>query len=74
MYTKVNNITLTPLKHTPQCKGCGTTRNPGQWWHLSNYFKISGMFCSACYDKVSHDSYGEPNHPHDYLLMLLKLS
>lgn len=58
------------------CTNCGTTkaRNPGQWWNLHNYFKINGLFCPTCYDKASHDAYGNPKNPNDYLLILLKQS
>lgn len=42
-------------------------------WTLSNYFGITGYFCRQCYSKVSHDAYGNPNYPNEYLLMLLKL-
>ena len=45
-----------------------------QWWSLRGYFGLSGRFCSQCYEKVSHNSYGEPNHPSDYLLIRMKLS
>jgi hypothetical protein len=34
----------------------------GQWWSLRNYYGISGEFCPGCFDKISHDSYGRPNH------------
>ncbi len=57
-----------------KCKGCDTDQRSGQWWNLNNYFGLSGRFCSDCYDKVSHNSYQEPNRPKDYMLMLLKLS
>lgn len=67
------------LKET--CKGCGKTKpydyndnRSEQWWACQGYFKISGTFCSTCYDKISHNSYGEPNRPGDYLMMLLKLN
>ncbi len=58
------------------CIGCRTVkeRNANQWWSLNNYFGLSGQFCPDCYDKVSHNSYQEPNRPKDYMLMLLKLS
>jgi hypothetical protein len=66
--------TVTPV--TVTCPGCGlrdhyTSR---QWWGLNNYYGISGRFCGDCYDKVSHDSYGQPNQPEEFLMMLLKLS
>lgn len=58
------------------CKGCDkdsekTARE--QWWHCNGYFKISGTFCSKCYDKISHDSFGRPERPKDYLMMLMKM-
>jgi hypothetical protein len=59
----------------PKCTGCGCDKPGGNtnWWHLRAYHDITGNFCGSCYDKVSHDSYGNPNRPHEYLLMLLKL-
>lgn len=61
------------------CRGCGiemTDKTVGGWprfWHLNNYFGISGVFCGSCYEKVSHDSYGKPNHPAELAFMLLKM-
>lgn len=57
-----------------KCVACEATKltSQGQWWHLKNYFGFTGTFCPDCYDKISHNSYWEPNNPHDYLLMLLK--
>ncbi len=58
------------------CKSCGKGKPAGfteQWWALNQYYKLNGLFCPDCYEKVSHNSYGEPNHPGDYLMMLLKL-
>jgi len=63
-----------PLRFERQCLGCGISENPGQWWHLNKYFGVTGTFCSDCYDQVSHDSFGQPCRPDDYVLMLLKLS
>jgi hypothetical protein len=56
------------------CRTCGCTNEEktGQWWGLSNYYGFSGRFCPDCYDKVSHNSYGQPNNPKDYLFMVLK--
>jgi len=48
------------------CTNCGTVVDSSQWWGLSNYYGISGRFCSACYDLVSHDSYGNPRYPEAY--------
>jgi hypothetical protein len=67
-------IKTKPLRVQRQCRGCGTLDNPGQWWQLSNYYGVTGTFCSDCYDQVSHDSYEQPRRPDDYVLMLLKLS
>ena len=44
-----------------------------QMWRLNNYYGISGRFCNKCYDKVSHNSYGIPNHPISYKNILKKL-
>ncbi len=65
--------TVTPV--TVTCTGCGlgdhyTSR---QWWGLNNYHGLSGRFCDDCYDKVAHDSWGRPNQPEEFLIMLLKL-
>lgn len=57
-----------------QCKGCATQHSPGQWWYLNHYHGFSGIFCAKCYDKISHNSLGQPSRPHDFVLMLLKLS
>ena len=55
------------------CTGCGTDSEKGQWWRLNNYFGFTGSFCPSCYDKISHNSYGEPDRPADYLMMVMKL-
>jgi len=61
-----------------RCRACDVESDYSdpdfQWWNLRDYFGISGSFCSPCYDKVSHDSYGRPNQPEEFLMMLLKLS
>jgi len=57
------------------CRACGKGKPAGfteQWWNCQNYFGFSGLFCSRCYEKISHNSYKEPNHPKEYLMMLLK--
>lgn len=58
------------------CTGCAAVKRdtkPGQWWHLNNYYGFTGSFCPSCYDKISHDSRGEPCNPADHLWMTLKL-
>mgnify|MGYP000417390400 CR=1 FL=1 len=53
------------------CSNCGCNR-AGQGWSLRNYYGITGRFCQECYDKVNHDSYGNPEHPGEYIAILLK--
>lgn len=57
-----------------ECTTCKVAREKrqGQWWHLAGYYGFTGFFCPDCYDKISHNSYGQPNRPRDHLLMLLK--
>lgn len=64
---------------TSTCSNCGETyitqwNHPqfNQFWHLSNYYGITGIFCSKCYNDVSHDSCGNPNHPKKYQKILDK--
>ena len=56
------------------CTACGLDRaeSHGQWWSINNYYGWSGYFCPGCYEKISHDSYGNPQNPTEYTLMLLK--
>jgi hypothetical protein len=57
------------------CNFCGKREktNERQWWSLSDYHGITGgNVCPDCYEKVSHDSYGNPKNPEEYLFMLLK--
>ena len=61
-----------PLPSLRPCANCGTTNPEGQWWNLSNYYGIKGYFCPECYDKVSHDPYGNPERPDDYQAVLKK--
>ena len=59
------------------CAGCGNARiepSKRQWWWCNKYFGFTGFFCPDCYDKISHDSYKNPNNPAEYLMMLLKLT
>ena len=53
------------------CTNCGRGYSEGGW-RLSDYYGISGQFCSPCYNKVSHDSYGNPDQPGEYIAVLLK--
>lgn len=59
------------------CTNCGKekvteTCKDDQYWYLGNYYGIRGFFCSKCYNKVSHDSYGNPEQPGEYIAILLK--
>ena len=67
------------FKVSMTCTNCGVqeSREFGQlgspqWWHLRNYYCLSGTFCPSCYDQVSHDSYGYPNNPGAYAMILVK--
>ena len=42
-------------------------------WFLNGYHGLSGHFCAACYEKVSHDPYGEPHHPRQFRAISKKL-
>ena len=48
------------------CTSCGADTGLGQWWYLNNYHGLFGLFCPACYAKVSHDAYGKPRHPEQF--------
>jgi hypothetical protein len=54
------------------CKACNTYESD-QWWSLKRYYGFTGLFCSDCYSKISHDSWGRPRYPEEHLMMLLKL-
>ena len=54
------------------CTNCGFKEEPPKninsgWWHLADYFGIWGFFCPSCFEKVSHNSSREPNHPEEYM-------
>jgi hypothetical protein len=55
------------------CSCCKQTKYSGQFWNLNGYYGLSGRFCSDCYDKISHDSYGKPKHPEQYTMILLRM-
>jgi hypothetical protein len=64
---------------TMTCNNCGThdTREFGQpespqWWHLRNYYGITGTFCPSCYDQVSHGTDGHPLNPGAYTMILIR--
>lgn len=55
------------------CVCCKETEDAlGAFWTLKNYFGLSGVYCAKCYTKVSHDGYGRPKHPEEYIMILLK--
>ena len=58
------------------CTNCGYTEksldSKRSFWGLRGYYNISGYFCGTCYDKVSHNSYGYPEQPGEYIAILLK--
>lgn len=56
-----------------QCTNCETRYyDYTGFWRLNNYFGLWGHFCGPCYDKVSHNSYGEPEQPGEFIAILLK--
>jgi hypothetical protein len=57
-----------------RCRGCDDDylEKQGQWWNLSGYHGFRGLYCGDCYDKIAHDSYGNPVNPAEYIAMLLK--
>ena len=57
------------------CAGCGTPKaelGGPHWWHLNNYYGLSGTFCPTCYDKVSHGPQGKPVNEEAYSAILAK--
>lgn len=58
--------------NSQKCTCCSVSHRlrQGQWWHLSGYHKLWGFFCPDCYEKVSHDAYGNPRHPEEYARIL----
>ena len=56
-----------------QCTNCKKVyKDRTGFWGLGNYYGITGNFCGPCYNKVSHNSYGVPDQPGEYLAILLK--
>ena len=43
-----------------------------QWWNLTNYYGVKGVFCPACFEKVRHKD-GKPVHPIAYRNALRKM-
>ena len=43
-----------------------------QWWNLNNYYKLKGVFCYVCFEKVRHKD-GKPIHPIAYRNALRKM-
>lgn len=62
-----------------KCSCCGAekpaypARATNGWWHLSGYYGLFGLFCHKCYDAVSHNAYGVPNHPKKYKEILERM-
>lgn len=53
------------------CACCNKVDDRSGWW-LTDYHGISGYYCPDCYNKVAHDSYGNPTNPTEYMFVLLK--
>ena len=43
-----------------------------QWWNLNNYYKLKGIFCYVCFEKVRHKN-ARPLHPIAYRNALRKM-
>ena len=43
-----------------------------QWWSLTNYYGVKGIFCYKCFEKVRHKD-GKPIHPSAYRNLLRKM-
>lgn len=54
-----------------KCTNCEHTAKEAGWF-LKDYYGITGYFCRRCYNLVSHDSFKQPEHPAEYLMILLK--
>ena len=61
------------MQKTKSCNFCEVESGANkQFWSLRDYYGVSGYFCGKCYDKISHNSYGQPNYPAEYTAFLLK--
>jgi hypothetical protein len=58
--------------HHP-CIACDTTNPDGHWWNLRGYYGIRGTFCEDCYEKVGHDSFGNPSLPDQFAALSERL-
>lgn len=63
----------TRVKEATFCNACDSTVNHGQWWYLSDYYKLYGVFCNNCYSLIAHDAYGVPKNPTGYKIILTKM-
>ena len=44
-----------------------------QWWSLTQYHGVNGIYCPACFEKVRHKD-GKPVHPIAYRNALRKMN
>lgn len=52
--------------NSKHCTLCGVkSEHDLQFWHLTNYYGLSGYFCPTCYMGISHRN-GEPKNPDFY--------
>ena len=42
-----------------------------QWWNLTDYHGVNGIYCPACFEKVLHKD-GKPVHPIAYRNLLAR--
>ena len=43
-----------------------------QWWNLVNYYRVNGIFCYTCFEKVRHKD-ARPLHPIAYRNLVKKM-
>jgi hypothetical protein len=58
-----------------KCAACDQPPHPGiksQWWHLRDYYGVSGWVCRTCFNKVRHVN-DKPVHPVVYRNIMKKL-
>ena len=52
------------------CINSNDCKHDSQYWYLTNYFGISGYFCSYHYGMISHDAYDLPTNKEGYEYIL----
>ena len=45
------------------CSYCKKENINSQGWSCSDYYGITGYFCSDCFSMIARDGYGKPTNP-----------